>query len=299
MISCQDASFVRKLSWRSFQIAIGASLLMVLLVPFWFLVSISLQGKEIIYVSSNGYSLFPSKVSIEAYSNFFQNEKNLLSSFLVSTFISAVSAVLAIIASICLYYVLVLSPRSQKSRREIGLFVYSLRLLLVLALVASLLPVLTVLDDPGRVAAYSVILAVPNTTFGLLLLSAAFFGVERWSWESLRLEGYSNAEAYWLAYVSRFKGKIILLTALMFAVCWSEYQLASFIFSDSFVHPFSMKMQAAESQYSTDYPLIAAGGVLALFISIAFLLLIWGAFARTQSSKRKTQPLENENELLD
>lgn len=264
----QAASGWQRLIVRLILYAIMLALVLIILIPLWWMVSTSLKTQQ--YILHTPPDLIPNPLSFESYAQLAQRI-NLIRTFFNSAFVSVVgTAGQVLIASMAAY---AFSRMRWRGRNVV--FTLYLATMMVPSVVL-VIPQFIIVRMLGWMNSYLALIVPPLfNAFGTFLLRQAFLAIPRDFEEAAFIDGANHFTIFWRVMLPLVKPALATLTVLSFMGLWNAYLWPLFVARNESVVtlPVALAQLQAGPRALTEWNLVMAGAVVAVLpLLIAYLL---------------------------
>ncbi|HVU10044.1 MAG TPA: carbohydrate ABC transporter permease [Phototrophicaceae bacterium] len=258
---------------RSLALHIAAYLIMIVLVllvllPLWWMVSTSLKAHQ--YILHTPPDLFPNPISFESYTRLGQ-EIDLLRTFFNSLLVGVVGTFAQIIFAAMAAYAFA----RMRWRGRDAVFVLYLATMMIPSVVL-IVPQFIVVRMLGWTNTYAALIIPPIfTAFGTFLLRQAFQALPRDFEEAAFIDGANHFTIFWRVLLPLIKPALATLTVLSFMGLWNSYLWPLFVARNPAVMTLTValaQLQAGPNAL-TEWNVVMAGAVITVLpLMIAYIL---------------------------
>jgi ABC-type glycerol-3-phosphate transport system permease component len=238
-----------------------------LLLPLIWMVLVSVQSLNGL---SNKYSIIPEHITLQGYKAALLTTGDIRSALIYSTYVSAVSSIIAMTVALASAYLVTARVLSFKWRRQIVITALGLFFLPAFAVYPGVRQLERFFPSFDQHHALELIATQSIQVFpvAFILLLLLFKSLSRTDFEQLLLETRSRVKAFWWGIVARNSAGVVAIATLTFAAVWSDFYVTGFITMRDKSKPFSVLLQFTQGQYATDYSAAAAGAVVSMIITL-------------------------------
>ncbi len=253
------------------------------LFPILWIICISLQPENNAY---NGhYLLIPKRITIQTFIDIILNDKkNIRTALLYSFKICSISTLVVMVLALLSHYVIRVESLSRKWKSifistSVGLFF--LPTFLIFPSFRFISQVFSLTDNIDL--QLFIIYTLQGYSVAFLLLLFFYSAARNDFFEQLLLETGSRLKAFYLGVIIPQIKNTIIVAGITFTTIWSEFFLSGLITSSQPNKPFSVILQMAQGQYSTEYTVFAAGAVLSFIAYFVFSFLLFLTYLLSKS----------------
>ncbi len=242
-------------------------LILIILVPLWWMVSTSLKTQQ--YILRTPPDLIPNPLSFESYAKLAQ-EVNLGRIFFNSLFVGVVgTAGQVLVASMAAYAF----ARMQWRGRNVVFLLYLATMMI--PSVVLVIPQFIVVRMLGWTNTYAALIVPPLFgAFGTFLLRQAFLALPRDFEEAAFIDGANHFTIFWRVLLPLVKPSLATLTVLSFMGLWNSYLWPLFVARTDAVKTLPVvlgELQAGPNAL-TEWNVVMAGAVISVLpILIAYV----------------------------
>ncbi len=258
---------------RSLALHIAAYLIMIVLVllvllPLWWMVSTSLKAHQ--YILHTPPDLFPNPISFESYTRLGQ-EIDLLRTFFNSLLVGVVGTFAQIIFAAMAAYAFA----RMRWRGRDAVFVLYLATMMIPSVVL-VIPQFIIVRTLGWTNTYAALIIPPIfTAFGTFLLRQAFQALPRDIEQAAFIDGANHFTIFWRVLLPLIKPALATLTVLSFMGLWNSYLWPLFVARNPAVTtlPVALAQLQAGPNALTEWNVVMAGAVITVLpLMIAYIL---------------------------
>lgn len=263
-----ERATVRRRILRLLAYATFAVLVLIMLLPFWWMVSTSLKTQQ--YILHTPPELFPNPLSFESYSQLAQTV-DLGRTFFNSLFVGVAGTALQVMLAAMAAYAF----SRMRWRGRSAVFMLYLATMMIPSVVL-VIPQFIVVRMLGWTNTYLALIVPPLfNAFGTFLLRQAFLALPRDFEEAAFIDGANHFTIFWRVLLPLVKPSLATLIVLSFMGSWNSYLWPLFVARVDAVKtlPVVLGELQAGPQALTQWNLVMAGAVISVLpILIAYLV---------------------------
>ncbi|MCC6804446.1 MAG: carbohydrate ABC transporter permease [Anaerolineae bacterium] len=245
-----------------------AALVVIMLLPFWWMVSTSLKTQQ--YILHTPPELIPNPLSFESYAQLAQTV-NLGRTFFNSLFVGVAGTALQVMLAAMAAYAF----SRMRWRGRSAVFMLYLATMMIPSVVL-VIPQFIVVRMLGWTNTYLALIVPPLfNAFGTFLLRQAFLALPRDFEEAAFIDGANHFTVFWRVLLPLVKPSLATLIVLSFMGSWNSYLWPLFVARVDAVKtlPVVLGELQAGPQALTQWNLVMAGAVISVLpILIAYLV---------------------------
>ncbi len=243
-------------------------LVLIMVLPFWWMLSTSLKTQQ--YILHTPPELIPNPFSLESYSQLAQTI-NLARVFFNSLFVGVAGTVLQVILASMAAYAF---ARMRWRGRNVVFMLYLATMMI--PSVVLVIPQFIVVRTLGWTNTYLALIVPPLfNAFGTFLLRQAFLALPRDFEEAAFIDGANHFTVFWRVLLPLVKPALATLIVLSFMGSWNSYLWPLFVARTDAVKTLPVVLGELQGgpQALTQWNLVMAGAVISVLpILIAYLL---------------------------
>lgn len=248
--------------------AIFVALILIILIPLWWMVATSLKTQQ--YILHTPPDLIPNPLSFDSYAQLAERI-NLTRTIFNSLFVGvAGTAGQVIVAAMAAY-----AFARMRWRGRNAVFVLYLATMMIPSVVL-VIPQFVVIRMLGWTNTYAALIVPPLfNAFGTFLLRQAFLAIPRDFDEAAFIDGANHFTVFWRVILPLAKPSLATLVVLSFMGLWNAYLWPLFVARTEAVQtlPVALAQLQAGPRALTEWNLVMAGAVITVLpILIAYLL---------------------------
>ncbi|MFN8562314.1 MAG: carbohydrate ABC transporter permease [Anaerolineae bacterium] len=263
-----ERATARRFALRLLAYAAFVVLVLIMLLPFWWMVSTSLKTQQ--YILHTPPELIPNPLSLESYSQLAQTI-NLGRTFFNSLFVGVVGTALQVMLASMAAYAF---SRMRWRGRSVVFMLYLATMMI--PSVVLVIPQFIVVRMLGWTNTYLALIVPPLfNAFGTFLLRQAFLALPPDFEEAAFIDGANHFTVFWRVLLPLVKPALATLIVLSFMGSWNSYLWPLFVARVDAVKtvPVVLGELQAGPQALTQWNLVMAGAVISVLpILIAYLI---------------------------
>jgi ABC-type glycerol-3-phosphate transport system permease component len=262
---------MRRSTGEIIALILGCAILAILvLMPFWWVVSSSIKDPDEI-IARLPTLLIPESFTLQHYQHLLASSdfpRFLANSLIVSAFSMAVTVLLAILAGYAFFR---LKFPGQRTLYRAILIAYAFPGIVLLVPIYGMMAAAGIIDTLGALVIVNVTFALP---FAIWMMRAFLVTVPVELEEAAKIDGASTWTILWRVVVPLISPGIASVAIFAFISSWTEYVFASVLIQSAAHRTIPTGFAGLIGQYQIDWGLMLAGATLAALPVVALFLFI-------------------------